>query len=427
MSASTRRRSWRVRRYGPPARDADATRLVYFTPNDVLVPRVDRQCIMRFCEAMAKTSVDVEVVSLDVRLDYAEPTQDRDLWDVYGLSTPFRVAILPCWARQGGSGNHLLSAWRALVYSLYASTLLLSGRKRGTDQVTALYFKNYLFGFPFALLRRLSRTQVLLLFEIHTPPHHRLAKRVINHVDGLIPVSFILERELKSDYHVEEARILVAHQGVDLEFVEQRWLGMQAARSEVGLPLDKKLVVYTGKVHSEYGEIDLLLDAARLLDPNVVLVLVGGRQEQVEILRERLRRERRENVILAGFIAPSDVFTYQMAADVLVTYYPRDIPLNKYRASPGKLFEYMASKRPIVTADLPALREALGADSAMFVVPDSPPHLVAAIEAVLADPTLSERLAKNAYADVKRFTWDGRAERVNSFIDRLASTRGAHS
>jgi glycosyltransferase involved in cell wall biosynthesis len=76
-----------------------------------------------------------------------------------------------------------------------------------------------------------------------------------------------------------------------------------------------------------------------------------------------------------------------------VMYYPSELSINKYRASPGKLFEYMAAKRPIVTADFPALREALGPDAALFVEKDNPDALAAGIRAVLGDEDLGERLA----------------------------------
>jgi D-inositol-3-phosphate glycosyltransferase len=113
------------------------------------------------------------------------------------------------------------------------------------------------------------------------------------------------------------------------------------------------------------------------------------------------------------------VYDYQSAADVLVTYYPGDLELNRYRASPGKLFEYMASQRPIVTADYPALRELLSPSAAMFVERDRPDLLAAAIARVLADPDLADAMAKQAYADVQGFSWQRRAERVQQFVADL--------
>jgi glycosyltransferase involved in cell wall biosynthesis len=408
------------RRLGRASRDGAGATIIYFTPNDVLVPRVDRQCIIRFCDALAKRHTRVEVVSLDVRLDYDEPTRDRTIWDVYGVQPDFSVTILPCTARQTSTHEASLAIWRAIAYSLFALWALVTSRLRRRPNVV-FYFKNYLLGIPFVFIRALFRGRPLLVFEIHVPPSGAVGRWLIARVDGLIPVSNILAEELERDFAVARRRILVAHQGVDLDFVEDRRLTKEEARRRVGLPTDERLVVYTGKVNASYSEIDLLTEAAEHLGENVTMVIVGGRSDQVQILRERAARDGRRNVSFVGFVAPADVFGYQVAADVLVMYYPSDIPLNRYRASPGKLFEYMASRRPIVTADLPALREVLTPDAAMFVEPDDPQLLAEGIRTVLDDQKLGDRLAETAYRDVQEFTWEKRAERVLAFVDSLGS------
>jgi glycosyltransferase involved in cell wall biosynthesis len=121
------------------------------------------------------------------------------------------------------------------------------------------------------------------------------------------------------------------------------------------------------------------------------------------------------------------VFHYQMSADVLVSYYPSELALNPYR-SPGKLFEYMASRRPIVTADYASVREVLRPDSALFVEPDDADALADAIRRVLNDDDLAARLADGAYEDVRGYTWDARAERVHSFaLEILGRSEGCRS
>ncbi len=398
--------------------------LMYFTPRDVLVPRVDRQCIMRFCEAMAARGLEVEVVSLDVRLDYEEPTRSRDLFDVYGLRTRFTVAVLPNWTRQSGAEriNPLL---RLVAYSAYVSRKLLARKSALSSDHTILYFKNYLLGLPFLLVRKLLGRRIVLLFEIHVPPTRRLSRALLRHMDGVIPVSRILARELEEELGIEPTRILVAHQGVNLQAVEEVRQGKEEARIRLGLSSDKRLAVYTGKVHDWSGEIELLLRCAARLPADVEMVIVGGREDHVARLRERARREGIHNVRFTGFVAPADVFHYQMAADVLVTYYPSDLPINKYRASPGKLFEYMASGRPIVTADYPALREVLSPGAALFVDKDDPRKLAEGVERILADDALGERLARQAYQDVQEYTWEKRAERVHDFALALSGLKFA--
>jgi glycosyltransferase involved in cell wall biosynthesis len=407
----------RARSHSASRGSNDRLQFMYFAPSDLFIPRVDRQCIMRFCEAVAELGVGVEVVSLDVKLDFNEPTRSRAFFDVYSIRTPFTITVLPSRVRQ--SSDSASPAWRTLVYAAHAFRRLLRDRRALTCDCTFLYFKNYLLGVPLLVARKLLGNRVLLLFEIHVPPKSRWARAILRRCDGVIPVSRILAEELVEHLGLDPSRILVAHMGVNLSYVESVRLSKEAARQRLGLPLERKLAIYTGKVHAESREIDFFIRAAGLLADEADMVIVGGREDHVQLLQERVRRERLENVHFPGFVAPGDIFHWQMAADVLVTYYSSDISLNKYRASPGKLFEYMASGRPIVTADYPALHEALSPGAALFIERDSPDALASGIRTILGDIELGIRLADQAYADVKEFTWERRARRVLDFAREL--------
>src|SRR3989344_5657654 len=83
--------------------------------------------------------------------------------------------------------------------------------------------------------------------------------------------------------------------------------------------------------------------------------------------------------------------------------------------SPLKLFEYMASKKPIVATDLPTVREVLNRENSVLVRPDSARDLAAGIRQLIADPALAKRLAEQAYEDVRGYSWIRRAQTVLEF------------
>jgi glycosyltransferase involved in cell wall biosynthesis len=217
---------------------------------------------------------------------------------------------------------------------------------------------------------------------------------------------------------VERERILRLH----LDIVDESRIARDDARRKLGLPVDKQLVVYTGKIYDGYKEVEYIVEAARLLQArDVEFILVGGREDHNERLRRRVAEMGLDNVTFAGFVAPLLVQDYQFAADILVMYYPSDMELNRYR-SPGKLFDYMASGRPIVSGDLTCVREVLGdEDPAALLIPeDSPEELARAIAALLDDPERAARLAENALERVRDYTWDARADRIIAFINEVA-------
>ena len=81
-----------------------------------------------------------------------------------------------------------------------------------------------------------------------------------------------------------------------------------------------------------------------------------------------------------------------------------------------KMFEYMASGRPIVASDIPSIAEILNENNAVLVAPDNPKALAAGTKRILADNNLAEKISKQACADVQKYTWEERARRIREFI-----------
>ncbi len=390
-------------------------KIFYFTPADILVPRVERTCLMHFCGALARAGVDVEVISLNIKLKYKEPTSHKDIWSVYGLEPNFKVRMLPTLLTQN-SPDPLGTIHRFFSYSYYSFYRFVLKRTMAYNKRVIFYFRNYALGLPFLILKKIYKDKLFLLFEVHTPPTNKFKISILKHMDGIVTINNILTKELPA-YEISPHKIITGHQGVDLDYIEQKRLPVNEARKILRLPQNRKIVAYTGKVYRGYREIELFLEAAKYLPQDILMLIVGGRQDHVIYYREKIAQANINNVVFTGFVPPSEVFNYQSAADALLIYYPKGMHLNAHR-SPGKLFEYMASKNPIISADYPAIRDVLDDNSALFVESDNPRALAKAIMKVLSDKDLAARLAENAYKKVKEYTWDKRAEKILEFISK---------
>ena len=122
---------------------------------------------------------------------------------------------------------------------------------------------------------------------------------------------------------------------------------------------------------------------------------------------------------MAGYRPPSEIPLWLKAADVLVLPNSAKKDISKFYTSPMKLFEYMASKRPIVASNLPSLREILNKENAILLVePDNPEALAQGIKQAMEDRNLVQTITQNAYDDVQNYTWEKRAEKILKFICR---------
>jgi glycosyltransferase involved in cell wall biosynthesis len=124
---------------------------------------------------------------------------------------------------------------------------------------------------------------------------------------------------------------------------------------------------------------------------------------------------------MTGFVKHERIALYQAAADVLLMPYSRTIQASSGQdiagvINPMKMFEYMASGRAIVSADLPSIREVLNDGNAVFVEAGSWELVIekwqAAIESLLADEARRHELGARARRDVENLTWRKRGENI---------------
>jgi len=215
------------------------------------------------------------------------------------------------------------------------------------------------------------------------------------------------------DLSVPPNKILVARNGVHLD----RFKGVMAKNllyKKYGLEKGKKCIGYSGSLKSDRGLSILISLADKLSDYNIVVA--GGNKEQLR----QARSIAPSNVKYIGYLNNRDLPSFLSAMDVLVTPYSIKYKDNRY-ASPMKLFDYMASRVPIVSSDVPFVREVLPTEEFCgFYPPDSSTDLFDKLILFLNSPSISESVADAAYSLVTNYTWQKRAQRINDFYKDLA-------
>ncbi len=152
--------------------------------------------------------------------------------------------------------------------------------------------------------------------------------------------------------------------------------------------------------------------------PYAELVIIGGDDRGIE----RLRKVASENgvserISFKGDVPHNEVMRFLSEADVAVIPLTKD-HISAYYTSPLKLFEYMSAGVPIVSSDLPSIREILrDGENAILVKSEDPEAIATGIRMILNDKGLAEKISNQAMIDVKEYTWDKRAERIISFIE----------
>jgi glycosyltransferase involved in cell wall biosynthesis len=210
---------------------------------------------------------------------------------------------------------------------------------------------------------------------------------------------------------VAEEKILVAHNGANPRLMGVS-PGKAEARAGLGLPADRPIALYAGRLNAEKGLDQILALAA--LRPDILFVLVGS-EGQGPIEAEAAGRS---NVRIVPWQAPAELPLWLRAADVLLIP-PSRAPLDQFRncVLPLKLFSYLAAGRPILAPAAPDTAELLhDGDNALLVPPGEPEAAARALDRILGDSALADRLGAGALASARDLTWDRRAEKIQAFL-----------
>jgi len=374
---------------------------------------------METCHALALRGHDVSLV---VRPDSHEPP--REPLAFYGLPPVDRlhVEVTPL------AGP---PASRRVGYLTFAI-----GRATGRARQDVIFTRDL--GLASLLLRLPSALRAPLVYEAHgiaadvaaalpdlltdapaagASKLRRLARReehVWRRADGYVTITAGLARELERRFG-PRPRLAVVPDGARVE----ENLSPMPQPPAPGANDEAKVftIGYAGHLYPWKG-VDLVIEAVAAL-PDTRALIVGGHAQEPDLARVTAFADQLDcgsRVTFTGLLPPAQVAARLQECDVLALPNPSSALSNEF-TSPLKLFEYMASGRPIVASSLPSIREVLrDGENALLVTPGDPQALVAGIGRIKDDPALGARLAQQAREDVAQFTWTRRAERLEALF-----------
>ncbi|MFM7217727.1 MAG: glycosyltransferase, partial [Bacteroidota bacterium] len=161
-----------------------------------------------------------------------------------------------------------------------------------------------------------------------------------------------------------------------------------------------------------------IFEAASLC-PDYIFLFTGGRTSAVSEVQKHCTLLGLKNVRFTGFMNDStQVRYYQLAADVLVSYYTAKDHMVEYNY-PQKINEYFTTGNPVVTPDFPATRDIVNNRNAIFVLPDNPTDLARGIRLAVEDRDSADKIARQALVDMKELTFEKRTAELLRFAEGL--------
>jgi glycosyltransferase involved in cell wall biosynthesis len=237
--------------------------------------------------------------------------------------------------------------------------------------------------------------------------HFHMTRRVLKNAARIFAVSQFTKSEVQNLFGIDSSRIEVIYNAIDPRFLTGHATDtdrqMLAERYQITYPF----LLYAGRI-SPHKNLVRIIEAFSALKtelakldvyPDLKLIIIGDELSKHPDLRRTVVRGGVQNdVRFLGFV-PIDVLRifYDIAK---VFVFP-----SLYEGFGLPPLEAMAHGTPVLTSNTSSIPEVVG-NAAVMVNPENLFEMMRALQRVLLDQTLREKLRCAGYEQVKKFSWD---------------------
>jgi len=374
------------------------SKIVYVTSTRMPTEKAHGLATVKLAEAIASLGSEVDIICPKLWRK-----NNKNTFDYYGVKNNFK--IIKVWVidlMPLKFFEKFLFLIQVLTFSLFSTFYCLF--KYWREDV--IYFSHdYI---PLYFLTFISKN---VFYDIHHyPGNNFMYKRLMSKAFAFAVQTRWKIKELNKDFNIDESKIVYWPNGTD---VDQYNIALSKfdVRNKLNLPQDKKIVLYTGQLFDWKGG-DTLIRSITKLNEDAIIYIVGGAKNDVERLKNNIPDANDERVVFIPFQSREKMPLWMKAANVLVIPNTGKQKVSLYYTSPMKLFEYMASGKPIVASDIPSIREILNDNNALFAEADNSDSFAEKINYTLNNEREVLSLGKRAQEEVSKYTWKARAEKI---------------
>ena len=262
------------------------------------------------------------------------------------------------------------------------------------------------------------------VLEHPTPGQRAVLAELVGLTDATVVMSQSAADRLTNVYGIDRGQVRVIPHGVpELPFVD-------AAKVKPALGVENRKVVLSFGLLGPGKGYELAIAAlpdvvAR--NPTVLYAVVGethpdlvrteGEAYRDGLVADVVRLGLQDHVRFVNrYVGRVELTKWLEAADVFVTPYP-----NLEQIVSGTLSYAMGAGRPVVSTPYAYADEVLGDGRGVIVPPASPGALSAALNELLADPSLRSAIGRRAYEYSRRMVWSAVGGAYRDLFARVAS------
>jgi glycosyltransferase involved in cell wall biosynthesis len=183
-------------------------------------------------------------------------------------------------------------------------------------------------------------------------------------------------------------------------------------RKVYGLNENTVVLLYQGVLLEGRGVPNILRSMTKL--PDTVLIVVGDGEQKKNFINLAETLGVRDRVIFTGMISQNELINYTAGADIGLVLI-ENISLSYYYALPNKLFEYIMAGLPLLSSDLPQMKELIekyNVGESITIEHDD--NIVNVIQKWIRNPELLELYRNNCQSAALELNWQEEYKRART-------------
>jgi glycosyltransferase involved in cell wall biosynthesis len=383
------------------------------------VPEVARSDVRVMKAATALTGAGLDVRVVDIERDRTRPKEELS------QGVPIRHSRVPRWL-----------AALPLPWAAAKGVRVCLGMLKVLPVAAEVYHAHDVLGLPACYLAA-SLHHKPLIYDAHELPlvdpsltrrrllhavSVRLVRRMVRRCTAVIVVSEPIAGAFQRLYGGPEPVVVRNIPVYEPPVASDR------LREALGIGPETCIALYQGGLN-ENRSLDLLVRAARFLDPNMLIVLMGDGGMQPELERLITAEGVGDRVRIIPSVPHRDLIAWTASADLGLIAYRPGYSLNVRYCLPNKIFEYCMAGVPVLASQLNAVAAVIRRYDVGAVVESEEPEAVGrAILGLLSDVEGRARMRRNGLAAARaELRWEVERERLIALYERVLGATAPHS
>jgi glycosyltransferase involved in cell wall biosynthesis len=211
----------------------------------------------------------------------------------------------------------------------------------------------------------------------------------------------------------ESLKNAISEMGYPIEKIQVLEVGVEFARYDLNdsgdflrdqynLTKDDLVLLFMGWLYKFSGLKEVCIELSKLDNNHIKLIIVGEGDAYQELKNIIVQYNLKDKVILAGQKPYNEMPQYLATADVcLLPAYNNETMRD---IIPGKVYEYMAAGKPVISTELPGMINKFGTDNGIVFVKTPEDTIEKAVE--LFETGQFKDLGSKARKYIETYSWD---------------------